>query len=204
MNDFEIIYNSIILDNSLADYLPSQTKKECYNLYKLIKQTDCIEGDVAEVGVYEGGSSFVINKAKSKNKKLYLFDTFCGLQDVCQFDNQDILWNNKLSSDSYARLKKYFINDNVEIIKGYFPDSASISFQNKKFSFIHLDVDTYTSTLKCLDFFYDKINIGGIILLHDYINDHAPGVKKATDEFLLYKKETVNILEDSQSVIIKV
>jgi len=40
--------------------------------------------------------------------------------------------------------------------------------------------------------------------LHDYINDHAPGVKKATDEFLLYKKETVNILEDSQSVIIKV
>lgn len=102
MNDFEIIYNSIILDNSLADYLPSQTKKECYNLYKLIKQTDCIEGDVAEVGVYEGGSSFVINKAKSKNKKLYLFDTFCGLQDVCQFDNQDILWNNKLSSDSYV------------------------------------------------------------------------------------------------------
>lgn len=203
MQNFQSIYNGIILDNSLQDYLPAQTEKECYNLYSLINQTNCIEGDLAEVGVYEGGSSFIINKCKHKDKKLYLFDTFSGFQDVGKFDNENILWNGKLSSDCYIRLKKYFINDNVEIVKGYFPDSAPALLQNKKFSFVHLDADTYLSTLKCLEFFYDKISIGGVILIHDYTNDHAPGVKKAVDQFLITKKEVVNILDDSQSIIIK-
>jgi hypothetical protein len=203
MNDFENIYNAFLSEENPQANNVLQSKKECYNFYKYIKQTQDIDGHIVEVGVYEGGSASLINKFKEKNKTLYLFDTFCGLQDVGKFDNNDALHNGGISADSYDRLKKYFINDNVNIIKGYFPESCPISFQNKKFSFVHLDADTYLSTHKALEFFYNKMSIGGIILSHDYTNNHAPGVKKAVDEFLLNKKEITIILDDSQSLIIK-
>ena len=203
MNDFENIYQNFLSDLELQFHPALQSKNECFNLYRLIKQTQDIDGDIAEIGVFEGGSAYFLNKIKTKNKKLYLFDTFIGLQDVGQFDNTNALWNGLLSNDCYERLKKYFANDNVDIIKGYFPESASISFQNKKFSFVHLDVDTYLSTHNSFEFFYDKMSIGGIILFHDYTNDNAPGVKKAIDKYLSNKKEIAIKLDGSQSMIIK-
>ena len=40
-----------------------------------VKATRKLSGDIAEVGVYRGGSAMIICEAKG-NKKLHLFDTF--------------------------------------------------------------------------------------------------------------------------------
>ena len=74
---------------------------------------------------------------------------------------------------------------------------------DKKFSFVHLDVDIYTSTLEALKFFYPRINRGGAILSHDYPG--AVGVKKAFDEFFEDKPEIVIELPTGtgQALVIK-
>jgi hypothetical protein len=51
---------------------------EAFQIFRAVKQTSKINGDIAEVGVYRGGSSKLICEAKG-NKRLHLFDTFEGL-----------------------------------------------------------------------------------------------------------------------------
>lgn len=190
-------------DNFFKSLGISQSRNEAYNLCKSLQQTANIEGDIVEVGVYLGGSAQLLNKYKATNKKLYLFDTFEGWVDYCEKDSGGNISNGGCFVSNFESIKNIFKEYNVDVIKGYFPDSAPIGFENKRFSFIHLDVDTYTSTLKALAYFYDKINSGGIIALHDYINTDAPGVIKAANEFLSNKTEKVILSVDTQAMIIK-
>ena len=61
--------------------------------------------------------------------------------------------------------------------------------------------DTYESTRSCLEFFYPRMNRGGIILSHDYIN--AAGVRKAFDEFFSDKSEPIIEMSGTQCLIVK-
>jgi hypothetical protein len=88
----------------------------------------------------------------------------------------------------------------VHIIKGYFPESAT-PIREKQFAFVHLDVDIYSSTRGALEFFYDRMINGGIIISHDY--GQAAGVKRAFDEFFVGKQERIIELPMSQCAVIK-
>ena len=74
--------------------------------------------------------------------------------------------------------------------------------KDNKFSFVHLDVDIYTSTKESLKFFYPRMNKGGAIISHDYVSSN--GVRKAFDDFFKNKKEYLLQVSDSQCLIIKV
>ena len=96
-----------------------------------------------------------------------------------------------------------FKDYNCEIFKGFFPNEKPDNFSEKKFSFVHLDVDTFSSTLNCLKEIYNQVVPNGVILIHDYKNENAPGVQKAVDIFLLEKNIKISDIVDSQCVIIK-
>lgn len=167
-----------------------QTYLECEYLYESTVKSNEIEGDLVEVGVYTGGSAKIINEYKSKYKKLYLFDTFKGLMD-CD-PEKDSLKNEEINPPKKIDfITEIFKNDNVSVIEGYFPESAPEEFEFKKFSLIHLDVDTYKSAINSLNYFYEKISKGGYIIVHDYRNkfNHTKGVEIAVDEFLEEKKK---------------
>ena len=175
---------------------------EAFMIYSLVKTQIALEGDLAEVGVYQGGSAKLICETK-KEKKLYLFDTFTGLPKVSDDDThfgQKHWHENEFSNTSVESIKKLLNNyDNVHIVKGKFPDSGK-DILDKKFCFVHLDVDLYESTIKSLRFFFPKMTQGGIILVHDY---HSDGIQKAFQEF---KNETsLHLIEltGSQAIIIK-
>ncbi len=173
---------------------------EAYQIFMAVKRTQKINGDIAEVGCYRGGSAKLICEAKG-NKTLHLFDTFEGLPDLCPYDDSKRFKKGQYSAPLKAvrnYLKKY---SNVLFYKGLFPSTAE-PIKNKKFSFVHLDVDLYESTLACIKFFYPRMNKGGIIISHDYIC--APGVRKAFDEFFKDKPEPIIEMSGSQCLIVKV
>lgn len=172
---------------------------EAYQVYMLAEKTAKIKGDVAEVGVYTGGSAKLICEAKG-DRVLHLFDTFNGLPNLSKNDNQKQFHVGQYPA-SLDKVKNYLKNyKKVYFYKGIFPNTA-VSLKNKKFSFVHLDVDIYQSTLDCLRFFYPRMNKGGIIISHDYIN--SPGVKKAIDEFFQNKPEPI-IEIAQQAMIVKI
>ena len=54
---------------------------EAYQIFMVVKRTAKIEGDIAEVGVYKGGTAKLICEAKG-NRVLHLFDTFTGIPNI--------------------------------------------------------------------------------------------------------------------------
>ncbi len=158
----------------------------CY-IYNAVTATEKVKGDIAEIGVYKGGSAKLICETK-KNKKLYLFDTFEGLPDITNDDNAL-----QFHKGQYAEMLEYVQHylkkyTNVFYHKGFFPETGKY-IKNKTFSFVHLDVDLYQSTLDCLKFFYPRMNKGSIIICHDYPG--APGVHAACNSFMKNKPEPI-------------
>jgi hypothetical protein len=172
---------------------------ESCQIFNAVRHTAKVEGDLAEVGVFRGGSAKLICQAKGA-RPLHLFDTFEGLPEPENGDAQRFHAGQfvGLFEDVQRYLKTF---PQVFLYKGYFPDSAG-PIEGKRFSFVHLDVDLYKSTLGCLEYFYPRMSRGGIIISHDYNN--AEGVRRAFDVFFADKPEPVLEVALSQALVVKV
>lgn len=193
----KIVYNLITKIKSENEMLMEDD--EAYRLFILLKRTTKIKGDVAEIGVYKGGSAKLICEAKG-DKNLHLFDTFEGLPTLSSEDDRYQFFKGQFAAvleDTKNYLKDY---KNVFFYPGLFPKTSD-PVKNNKFSFVHLDVDLYESTSNCLNFFYPKMARGGVILSHDYVN--SIGVRKAFDDFFKDKSEYVIELSGTQCAIVK-
>jgi O-methyltransferase len=171
--------------------------REAYMIHSAVKSTSRLSGDIAEVGVYRGGSAKVICQAKG-DRHLHLFDTFEGLPHDSEVD---WFFSKGDYSANFEDVKREFAKErNVHLYKGLFPDTAG-PISDRMFSFVHLDVDLYSSTLACLNFFYDRMEPGGLLISHDY--GYHEGVKKAFTEFFKDKPEVVVRLVGSQCLVTK-
>jgi O-methyltransferase len=191
-----------LYSESLRDGVTVQPLEDFFNLYQFVQRTQELEGDLAEVGVYRGGSARVIASLKG-DKPLHLFDTFTGLPEVRA--DLDIHKAADFDDTSLEAVKRYLNNfGRVFFYPGFFPDTTrELGATPVRFSFVHLDVDIYESTKAGLQFFYPRMVKGGVILSHDYRSLGCPGVKKAFDEFFADKPEMVVELWKTQCFLIK-
>jgi O-methyltransferase len=170
---------------------------EAYNVYAGVRSTEKIPGDIAEVGVFRGGSAKLICEAKN-TRILHLFDTFEGLPGA---EESDPLFSKGQFGSSDKAVMQYLQRySNVFFYKGFFPGTAQPIATNN-FSFVHLDVDVYESTLNSLEFFYPRMSKGGMLISHDYM--WAEGVRRAFVEFFADKPEPIIELSGSQCAFIK-
>ena len=196
----------IYKDIAIKDKATALEVSELFNIYSSVITTKKIKGDIAEVGVFKGGSAkaMAIARAITKQDKIiHLFDTYEGLPEVLSIDSK---WNGKMFKKGQfeasleqvqSYLKKF---KNIKFYKGLFPKTSD-PVKNKKFSLVHLDVDIYSSTIDSLKFFYPRMNRGGIIISHDY--PFAKGVQKASDEFFKEKPEVIVSLINKQALVVK-
>lgn len=190
----------------------SQSIEELYSIYSSIKAVQKVEGSVAEVGVYRGATARFICEIKG-DKHLYLFDTFEGMPDLKINPDFDTWEKGTHSHIRYEDVLDYLKDyANVTAIRGIFPESAfrfpAHDFANMTFSFVHLDVDLYQSTLDALDFFYPKMAVGGRIISHNYNlidapGGNTPGVKKAFLEYFKGREHLIVEIADTQCLVVK-
>ena len=64
--------------------------------------------------------------------------------------------------------------ERVSYYKGWIPDRFE-EVSDRKFSFIHIDVDLHRPTYDSAEFFYERLSPGGIILCDDYGSLLCPG-----------------------------
>ena len=177
---------------------PLLLPSELFLIYAFAQTQTLVAGDFAEVGVCRGGTAKVICEAK-QNKTLHLFDTFAGLPETEAIDHE-VNFRSEMFAASLAEVKKQLAKyKNVRFYKGIFPQTSTPA-RNKKFAFVHLDVDLYRGTKDCLQFFYPRMSRGGMIVSHDY---DMRGVKKAFDEFFADKREVVTQLAMTQALVVK-
>jgi hypothetical protein len=110
----------------------AQTDSELNLMSYLLNRTKDIEGDIAEVGVYKGGSAkFMCNFRNGKT--MHLFDTFEGLPETDEDDYIEKYGRHKdrrvLAKGEMAVSIDYVKNvlkdqDNIFYYKGLFPDTS--------------------------------------------------------------------------------
>ncbi len=170
---------------------------EAYQVLSCCRATGKALGDIAEVGVYKGGSARLMCEARGK-RTLYLFDTFAGLPNT---DFLDARFAGGQYAASFEAVRNYLAAfPDVHIYKGLFPQTGG-PIQDKRFSFVHLDVDLYQPTRSSLEFFYPRLNSGGMFLIHDYL--WADGVRKAVQEFFANRPEAILELAGAYCGIVK-
>jgi O-methyltransferase len=174
------------------------TGNEAFLLHSLARAQSRLDAAFAEVGVYEGSSARVLCEAKG-SRPLYLFDTFAGLPEPGRREAR-VLAPGQFSAP-LERVKALLAPfPKVHFCPGTFPDSAE-GLTLPAFSLVHLDVDLRESTLAALEYFYQRMVPGGVILSHDY--SILPGVADAFDGFLRDKTERLIELPTTQAMIIR-
>tara|TARA_B100000902_G_scaffold3870_1_gene4940 strand:- start:1153 stop:1920 length:768 start_codon:yes stop_codon:yes gene_type:complete len=150
-----------------------------------------------ECGCWKGHSTYIISSLIKEYKKkinFHIFDSFEGLSSGI---NQDFSIQYNKKNQQY--IEKYFVGDEIKlrkilkkfnfckIHKGWIPSKFE-KVKNKKFSFVHIDVDLYDPTMSSLEFFYPRLVKGGVICCDDYNYSLFPGATKAWNNFFKKKK----------------
>jgi hypothetical protein len=174
-----------------------------------------VTGDVAELGVFEGGNalcSLLAGREILSGRKVHLFDSFA-VSPVLSSDGltprqgEFIAWN-------LAGIRNWVsLFETVRIHAGCFEQTLP-TVQDERFSFVYYDADLYQPAIECCGFFYERLPPGGMMLFHDYCAEEpelprgarAPflGVKKAVDEFLAGREDRlVHFPETTHALMIK-
>lgn len=163
-----------------------------------------IEGDIVECGVWKGGSIMMaairLKQLGNMERQLFLFDTFEGMTQPTELDKSlhgnyaaDLMNvetrndpNNKWCFSPIEEVKNnvlstHYIKENIHFIKGKVENTLPHDSIDK-IALLRLDTDWYESTLHELETLYDKVVLGGIIIIDDY--GHWSGSRKAVDEFI--------------------
>ena len=182
------------------DFVREQTVKL---LSEQIKQKK-INGDVAELGVYKGDFTVIINQY-FMNKDLYLYDTFEGFSDN-DLKTDDSINNyigeaNKFKDTNIEFVRNRLLpNSKLYFRKGVFPDS--FVDEDKSFCFVSIDFNLYYPVKKALEIIYPLLEKEGYILVSDYYAPFYSGTKKAVDEFCSLNQITVIPIADFYGSII--
>lgn len=167
----------------------------------LLDQTRDVPGDVAECGVFTGGSLTAIALYLRENrlaKHVFGLDSFQGFDESV---HKDILLGGVADSEKRiggfkgtslahvgAKLARLRLLDTVTLVPGYFVESLE-TLPALRFSFVHLDCDIYDSYQQTLAYFYPRMSPDGVILFDEYNDPPWPGCNLAVDEFLADKPE---------------
>lgn len=168
-----------------------------------------VDGDVVELGCYEGGSAVELQRYLVKHapeRSLWLYDSFEGLPQKTEEDRSPIgsLFQAGVLKAAPSRLKRNFVKANLpipEITRAWFyeldpedlPDQIALAF---------LDGDFYESIMDSLKLVWPKMATSGVVIVDDYDNAKLPGVRKALDTFLSGKDYGLSI--EASLAIIKI
>ncbi len=195
-------FNAYLARFGETDSLNIDRRWAIHQLLRLIADTP---GDTAECGVYRGATSFLICKANqqtAKHKRThFMFDSFEGLSEPHPSDGR--YWRKGDLSAGEAVVQQYLQGcENAVFMKGWIPDRFG-EVAERRFSFVHIDVDLYEPTRHAVEFFYPRLNDGGILVFDDFGFTTCPGAMVAIKEAAGNVSDQVIALPDGGGFLIK-
>ena len=159
-----------------------------------------IPGDLVETGVWRGGAtifmSAVLKVMGVTDRLVWAADSFEGLPepDAEKYPLEAKAFSSAAMTTYYKHLavgldevKRNFeaygmLDDQVRFLKGWFKDTLPLA-PMETIAVLRLDGDYYESTCDALTNLYDKVSVGGYVVVDDYGEDSWTYCRKAVDEF---------------------
>jgi O-methyltransferase len=169
-----------------------------------------VPGDFVECGVFRGFCSSVLCKfldfAKVA-KTFYLYDTFTGLPEETSTAEERETWNRAYRQLDLSHLledvtKVFEEYPNVKIVPGIVPHSFE-GAAPERIAFLHIDMNSARAEMLALEYLFDRVSPGGIIVFDDYgwVGNRAQAeVERA---FLAERGHLVLEVPTGQGVVIK-
>ena len=167
-----------------------------------------LEGDFIECGVNRGGYSKLIVdyvNFKNQNRKFYLLDTFKGLdlKYVSDAEKKRGIMDAYKYEDCYQAVQDTFKDySNVILIKGAVPETLP-QVISRQIAFVSIDMNCVEPEIAAATAFWDRLVVGGIIVLDDYGHPLHIEQKLAFDRFAAEHGVTILSLPTAQGIIIK-
>ncbi|MDR2091730.1 MAG: TylF/MycF family methyltransferase [Azoarcus sp.] len=197
---------------TLNEILARYGEKDGFNAHRrlmigeLMRLTPAVPGDTAECGAYKGCGSHIILLAPPPHdvacpREHYVFDSFEGLSAPSPEDGN--YWK-KADLRSGREIIEHNLSEfrNVHFMEGWIPKRFD-EVKDRRFAFVHIDVDLYEPTRDAIAFFYERLNPGAILICDDYALYSCPGATKAVDDFLMDKPEKMILLPGGGGFFIK-
>ena len=159
-----------------------------------------VPGDFIETGVWRGGATIFMRAfLKSyaiEDRMVWVADSFEGLPypDPEKFPKEASARQGKVMTKLFENLeagldevRRNFaafglLDDQVKFLKGWFKDTLPQA-PVQTLALMRLDGDFYESTMDALVNLYDKLSIGGIVIVDDYGEDTWTECRRAVDDF---------------------
>jgi O-methyltransferase len=172
------------------------------NIEDCVRQViaDKIPGDLIETGVWRGGAT-ILMRALLKvygetGRTVWVADSFEGLPepDTEKYPLEAQAFHGPVISKAYDRFAASFdtvrrnfeafslLDDQVQFLKGWFKDTLP-GAPFARLAVMRLDGDYYESTMDALTALYDKLSVGGFVIIDDYGEDMWTYCRQAVDEF---------------------
>ena len=152
-----------------------------------------VPGDLIETGVWRGGASIfmraILNAYGITDRTVWLADSFQGLPkpDPVRYpaDADDELWKASALAVSLDEVKANFeaynlLDDQVRFLEGWFHDTLPTA-PMRELAVLRLDGDLYESTMDALTALYQRLSVGGYVIVDDY--GAMESCRKAVDDF---------------------
>ncbi len=139
------------------------------------QQCKNIEGDFVECGTNKGGFARAIIEYvnfATINKNFYLLDTYEGLSEKLLTDDEKKVGKKEHFQNEYKNcydeVKQTFAPFSfVKLIKGIVPETLA-QVHSEKIAFLSIDMNSIVPEIAALNYFWDKLSKGGIVVLDDY------------------------------------
>lgn len=144
------------------------------SLLSLLESVKHLDGSVAELGVYKGGTLKAMAEA-CPEKTCYGLDTWKGLPAEA-WQEGETMQAGFLADVSLAVVSNN-MPVNCKLVQGVFPQSAADI--DEQFCFAHVDMDYEISTADAIAWLRPRMVSGGLIVFDDWHEIGCPGVEKA-------------------------
>lgn len=170
-------------------YAQSNTLVDIYRMYELwslVAETAKVGGDIVEIGVWRGGTGCMMahrEKLLGGVGMTYLCDTFQGVVKAGVGDSGYRGGEHRDTSIGVVeQLGRQLGVGETAILVGIFPEETGAQLRSERIRLLHIDVDVYQSALDCVDFLWDRLPSGAVIVFDDYGFVGCEGVTRCVDE----------------------
>ena len=175
--------------------LPMRRRERFRILVGQLERTQHLDGLVAECGCFQGLSSFVMCSRLRRDRPSFdgtgyeIYDSFQGLSelgpaDLAPLDAQHAPPSDAMHAGRFAasleEVRRALAGfPGITYFPGWIPGTFD-SARDKRYRFVHVDVDLYEPTLASFAYFWPRLMPGGVIVCDDY---DWPGARRAVEEF---------------------
>lgn len=182
---FTELHNSLLVSSRAAGY-PLMAAHLYQAFYAIAKQG--LQGDVAEFGVYKGGTTVLLAKTMRHfglTGRIHAFDTFDGFPPARSL--LDLYGDQHDAFSDFGAVRDYCNQFDVELIRGNICDTYG-QLADKTLVLSFFDTDNYSATRQALELCYQRTVRGGVLAFDHYYCDerwlYTIGERIAANEVL--------------------